>query len=120
MSTPSENIVHKMKNTDNAIRQLFKNITGREYHATPENIKDFRESVTREKQQEMNKLLEQKSMLHAQLRRVNPTGVLGVGNMSLATQVTLSRLQAGVKKSRCSTRKNRRTTKKTRTNRNRR
>jgi hypothetical protein len=120
MSTPSENIVRKMNNTDDAIRNLFKNITGREYHATPENIQDFRESVTREKQQEMNLLLEQKKNLTIQLRRLNPTGVLGVGNMGLATQVTLARLQAGIKKGRRSTRKNRRTTKKTRMNRNRR
>jgi len=108
-----------MNNTNAAIRKLFKNTTGRDYKATIENIQDFRASVTREKQEEMNALLEKMSNLHTRLRRVNPTGVLGVGNMSLATQVTLSRLQAGVKKSRRSTKKNRRS-KKTRSNRNRR
>lgn len=118
MSTPSENIVGKMKNTDAAIRKLFRNITGREYKATPENIQDFRASVTREKQEEMNLLLDTKRDLHTQLLRLNPTGVLGVGNISLATEVTLSRLQAGLKRSRRSTRKNRRS-KKTRSNRNR-
>ncbi len=98
MSTPSENIMTSMNNTDAAIRKLFKNTTGRDYKATIENIQDFRESVTREKQEEMNALLEQMSSLHSRLRRVNPTGVLGPGNMALGAKKAAWNLQS--KKSR--------------------
>jgi len=110
MSTPSENLVRKMNTTAGAMRNLYENVTKKKFHKTTEELEYFSRVASQKKQDDMHSLLVELDTLQEELRRKNPTGVLGPGNAALGATIFSVRHNMTVGKRR-SSKKNIRTRK---------